>query len=144
MRSPDILIFMRTASDIDMCLYGTRLDRSTGQEVDEARQLRDRKLQRTLLPFFKPENDSGVRQALLAVGRGYLIGLGCDCLVPANPLKAVLQARMVRSRRELTEGHYVHAVDAGGEPTPAWAGAAPAAGYQPDRKSTRKNKHRPR
>ena len=66
MRSPDILIFMLMASDIATCMYYTGLDPFTGQEVYVARHLRDRKLQRALLQFFKPENYFEVRKALLA------------------------------------------------------------------------------
>ena len=50
-----------------------------------ARHLRDRKLQRALLQFFKPENYFEVRQALLQAGRQDLIGNGCDCLIAAQP-----------------------------------------------------------
>ena len=69
--------------------------------------LRDRKLQRALLQFFKPENYFEVREALLQAGRTDLIGDGCDCLIPAQPPKEALQARreqandyVHRSRRE--------------------------------------------
>jgi len=62
MRSPDILIFMRMASDIATALYYTGIDPFTGQEVNVARHLRDRKLQRAVLQFFKPENYFMVRE----------------------------------------------------------------------------------
>jgi hypothetical protein len=39
-------------------MYDTGLDPFTGQEVYVARHLRDRKLQRALLQFFKPETIS--------------------------------------------------------------------------------------
>jgi hypothetical protein len=47
--------------------------------------MRDRKMQRALMQFFKPENYFAVREALLQAGRGDLIGGGCDCLIPAPP-----------------------------------------------------------
>ena len=72
---------MRMASDIATCMYYTGLDPFTGQEVYVARHLRDRKLQRALLQFFKPENYFEVRKALLAAGRHDLIGSGCDALI---------------------------------------------------------------
>ena len=50
-----------------------------------AKHLRDRKLQRALLQFFKPENYFEVRRALEQAGRQDLIGSGCDCLIPAQP-----------------------------------------------------------
>jgi hypothetical protein len=76
MRSPDILIFIRMAGDIAACLYYTGIDPFTKQEVFVARHRRDRKLQRELMQFFKPENYFMVREALIQAGRGDLIG-GC-------------------------------------------------------------------
>ena len=40
------------------------LDPFTGEEVYVAKHLRDRKMQRALLQFFKPENYFKVREAL--------------------------------------------------------------------------------
>ena len=59
-----------------------------------AKKLNDRKLQRALLQFFKPENYFEVREALLKAGRADLIGSGCDemkygtvyCFFPARRL----------------------------------------------------------
>lgn len=45
------------------------IDPFTGEEVYVVRQLRDRKMQRALLLFFKAENDFEVREALLKAGR---------------------------------------------------------------------------
>jgi hypothetical protein len=106
-------------------MYHTGLDQFTGEEVYVAKHLRDRKLQRALLQFFKPENYFEVRQALSAAGRSDLIGAGCDALIPAQPPKAAIQARMAKARRELTEGRYVHTV-AAGTPDHARPGGIPA------------------
>jgi hypothetical protein len=53
MRSPDILIFMRTASEIASCMYNTGLDPLTGEEVCVSKHLRDRKVERALLQSTK-------------------------------------------------------------------------------------------
>ena len=66
MRAPDILLFMQMAGDIATCVYHTGLDPFTGEEVSIAKHLRDRKLQRALLQFFKPENYFEVRRAVPA------------------------------------------------------------------------------
>ena len=66
-------------------MYYTGIDPFTKQEVYVARNLRDRKMQRALMQFFKPENWFTVREALIEAGRPDLIGNGCDCLIPANP-----------------------------------------------------------
>ena len=67
--------------NIATCMYYTGLDPFIGQEVYVARDLRDRKLQRALLQFFKPENYFEVRKALQTAGRHDLIGSGCDALI---------------------------------------------------------------
>src|SRR5207244_3927287 len=55
--------------------------RSSG---DHRRNRRDRKMQRALLQFFKPENYFEVRKALEQAGRTDLIGSGCDALIPVQ------------------------------------------------------------
>lgn len=42
--------------DIATCMYYTGIDPFGGEQVFVAQHLRDRKLQRALLQFFKPEN----------------------------------------------------------------------------------------
>jgi uncharacterized radical SAM protein YgiQ len=135
--------FIPAPFDIATCMYHTGLDPFTGKEVYVAKHLRDRKLQRALLQFFKPENYFEVRQALQQAGRHDLIGSGCDCLIAAQPPKAALQARMRRTNRDIAQGQYVHAIDpnkdqseAGGESDPQKKRPRPGAGYRPHRKSS--------
>jgi len=73
-------------------MYYTGIDPFTKEQVYIARQLRDRKLQRALMQFFKPENYFEVRKTLIEAGRQDLIG-GCEGLIPAQPPKEALQAR---------------------------------------------------
>ena len=54
--------------DIAMCMYYTGLDRFTKKPVMTAKNLRDRKLRRVLMQFFKPENYFEVREALIQAG----------------------------------------------------------------------------
>ncbi len=56
--------------DIATCMYHTGLDPFTGKPVESAKNLRDRKMQRALMQFFKPENYFEVREALIQAGRG--------------------------------------------------------------------------
>ena len=144
-RPDQVQDFIPAPFDIATCMYHTGLDPFTGQEVYVAKHLRDRKLQRALLQFFKPENYFEVRQALLAAGRADLIGAGCNCLIPAQPPKAAIQARMAKARSELSDGRYVHNIDKP-QAEPARISRTepiPASGYRPHRKSA-KNKRRPR
>ena len=64
-RPDQVQDFIPAPFDIATCMYHTGLDPFTGEEVYVAKHLRDRKLQRALLQFFKPENYFKVREALL-------------------------------------------------------------------------------
>ena len=66
----------RRTFDIATCMYPTGLDPFTKTTVEIARNMHDRKLQRALMQFFKPENWFTVREALIQAGRQDLIGNG--------------------------------------------------------------------
>jgi hypothetical protein len=95
-----------------MCHTG--IDPFTGQEVYIARGLRDERMQRALMQFFKPENWFTVREALIQAGRQDLIGGGCDCLIPAQPPREAVEARRRRAnqaaRGEEVDGDHYHTV----------------------------------
>ena len=105
-RPDQVQDFIPAPFDIATCMYYTGIDPFTKQEVYIARNLRDRKMQRALLQFFKPENYFEVRKALVESGRTDLIGAGCDCLIPAQPPKEALASRMDKAN------DYVHAMPA--------------------------------
>ncbi len=50
-------------------MYYTGMDPFTKQAVHVARDLKNRKMQRALMQFFKPENYFEVRKALIEAGR---------------------------------------------------------------------------
>ena len=60
--------------DTATCVYYAGVDPITRKPVTVARGLNDRKLQRALMQFFKPENSFEVREALAQSGRADLIG----------------------------------------------------------------------
>jgi uncharacterized radical SAM protein YgiQ len=93
-RPDQVQDFIPAPFDVATCMYYTGINPFTKEEVYIARNLRDRKMQRALLQFFKPENYFEVRKALLEAGRRDLIGTGCDCLIPAQPPKEALKARI--------------------------------------------------
>src|SRR5579872_1875637 len=107
-------------------MYYTGIDPFTKEEVFVARQLRDRKLQRALLQFFKPENYFEVRKALEEAGRTDLIGGGCDALIPAQPPREALNARREHANQAV-RGDHVHTV-----PKPD---GVRRKGYRPGRKT---------
>ena len=131
--------------DIATCLWHTNIDPFTGKEVYVAKGLKDRKMQRALMQFFKPENWFTVREALIQAGRQDLIGSGCDCLIPANPPREALEARRRRAnaaaRGDTEDDHYhTPANPSKGEP-PGERGLNK--GYRPGRKGAkRRNKKR--
>jgi hypothetical protein len=117
-------------------MYYTGLDPFTKNPVASAHHLKDRKMQRALMQFFKPENYFEVREALLQTGRGDLIG-GCEGLIPAQPPKEAIEARRKQANAALRNDHY-HSVanPARGEP-PGERKLPPQVckGYRPGRKS---------
>jgi uncharacterized radical SAM protein YgiQ len=116
--------FIPSPFDIAACMYHTGRDPFTRQPVAVAKHLRDRKLQRALMQFFKPENYFEVRRALEQVGRQDLIGGGCDCLIPAQPPKEALDSRRRRANeavREQQQGDHIR--------------GTPGNGYRPKRKT---------
>jgi uncharacterized radical SAM protein YgiQ len=122
-RPDQVQDFIPAPFDVATCMYYTGIDPFSKQEVFIARNLRDRKLQRALMQFFKPENYFEVRKALETAGRTDLIGNGCDALIPAQPPKETLQARR-NAANEATRGDYVHSI--------------PKRGYRPGRKTARR------
>ena len=117
-------------------MWYTGVDPMTGKPVQVARHLRDRKLQRALMQFFKPENWFEVREALVEAGRTDLIGTGCDALIPPNLPKEAIEARRNRAHVAGRNDHY-HSVanpaageEPGERPTPP---RVPNHGYRPGR-----------
>ena len=137
-RPDQVQDFIPAPFDIATCMYYTGIDPFTKKPVHTAKNLRDRKLQRALMQFFKPENYFEVREALTQANRTDLIG-GCDGLIPANPPKEAIEAR--RKKVNPVGDHY-HTVanPARGEP-PGERGAEPVkTGYRPGRKTAGRRK----
>jgi radical SAM superfamily enzyme YgiQ (UPF0313 family) len=95
--------FIPSPFDLAACMYHTGIDPLTNKPVYIAKHLRDRKLQRALLQFFKPENYFEVRRALEQAGRQDLIGGGCDCLIADRPPKAALDKRRKAANKQISE-----------------------------------------
>lgn len=130
--------FMQSANPFDVatCMYYTGMDPFTKKEVYVTKGLRDRKMQRALMQFFKPENWFTVREALIQAGRQDLIGSGCDCLIPAQPAKEAIEARR---RRANDADHYQAVANPAKGEKPGERGLSNK-GYRPGRKSATKRK----
>ncbi len=79
--------FIPVPMDIATCMYYTGIDPISGREVFVPKGARMRRWQRALLQYFKPENQTAVREALRQAGREDLIGPGPECLVPSRPAR---------------------------------------------------------
>ena len=101
--------FIPAPLDIATSMYYTGLDPFNLKPVYIAKALRDRKSQRALMQFFKPENYFEVREALRSVNRSDLIGEGCDCLIPSRPPKEALEKRRADANQRF-RGEYVHTI----------------------------------
>jgi hypothetical protein len=112
----------------------TGIDPFSKQQVHVAKGMKDRKMQRALMQFFKPENYFEVRDALLEAGRGDLIGVGCECLIPAHPPKQAIEARRERSNEAVRGDHYHTIANPARGEKPGERGL-PKKGYRPGRKT---------
>jgi uncharacterized radical SAM protein YgiQ len=106
-RPDQVQDFIPAPFDVATAMYYTGIDPFSKKPVFVAQHLRDRKLQRALMQFFKPENYFEVRKALEKAGRKDLIGDGCDALIPAQPPKEAIQARR-KDANQRFRGNYVH------------------------------------
>jgi uncharacterized radical SAM protein YgiQ len=130
-RPDQVQDFIPAPFDVATCMFYTGIDPFTKQKVYVAQHLRDRKLQRALMQYFKPENYFEVRKALEQAGRQDLIGTGCDALIPARPPKEALKARRERANRAF-HGEYVHTIPKTKKNT----------GYRPGRKTAQRRPRR--
>ncbi len=73
--------FYPTPGTLSTAMYRTGLDPRTMRPIEVARGEREKRLQRALLQFDRPENRELVREALEAAGRTDLIGNGPECLI---------------------------------------------------------------
>jgi len=97
--------------DVATCMYHTGLDPMTGKPVYVPRGARERRLQKALLQFFKPENYDDVQAALVEAGRTDLIGDGPDCLIPSRRPKTPKEARKKpagRTSKKTVAGYRPH------------------------------------
>jgi hypothetical protein len=141
-RPDQVQDFIPAPMDVATAMYYTGIDPFTKKPVYTARKLRDRKMQRALMQFFKPENYFEVRQALVEAGRSDLIGDGCDALIPSRPPKEALLRRRQEANSPL-RGEYVHTIPAVGKKKKTnkkQSRHEPRQGYRPARKAAKNGK----
>lgn len=79
--------FYPTPSTLSTCMYYTGLDPRTMEEVYVPKFPHEKRMQRALMQYKKPENYEIVKEALLKAGRADLIGFAPECLIPPRPRK---------------------------------------------------------
>lgn len=80
LRPEQVQDFYPTPGTASTCMFHTGLDPFTMEPVYVARDPQEKRMQRALLQYFKPENRDTVRAALEKAGRRDLIGTGPRCL----------------------------------------------------------------
>ena len=128
-RPDQVQDFIPAPFDVATAMYYTGIDPFTKKPVYVAQHLRDRKLQRALMQFFKPENYFEVRKALEQAGRQDLIGSGCDSLIPLIPPREALEKRRADANTKF-RGEYVHTI--------SQKGSSPTQGMAPKKQSRNK------
>jgi len=92
LRTEQVQEFIPAPMDMATAMYYTGLDPATSEPLHIPRGRRERRLQRAVLQWFKPEHYDDVRAALTEAGREDLIGDGPDCLIPARRPRAAGRA----------------------------------------------------
>ncbi len=108
-RPDQVQDFIPAPFDVATAMFYTGIDPFTKKPVHVAKALRDRKLQRALMQFFKPANYFEVREALRQAGRTDLIGNDCESLIPPTPPRKALEARRKDANARF-HGDYVHTI----------------------------------
>ncbi|MGW8256677.1 MAG: YgiQ family radical SAM protein [Thermoguttaceae bacterium] len=111
LRPEKIQEFIPVPMDIATCMYYTGLDPISGKAAYVPKGARQRRMQRALLQYFKPENYLNVREALIQAGRSDLIGDRPDCLIPSHgpkKLKIAAQKKTKSNFRQARAGYRPH------------------------------------
>ncbi len=81
LRPQQVQDFYPTPSTVSTCMYYTNIDPLTMEKVYVPRSFEEKRLQRALMQYFKPQNRKAVIDALKKANREDLIGFGPKCLV---------------------------------------------------------------
>jgi uncharacterized radical SAM protein YgiQ len=114
--------FLPGPFDVATCMYHTGIDPMTGRSVYVPRGMRERRMQKALLQYAKPENYRLVREALLQAGRSDLVGDGPECLIPTHPPAGARGEKEPRAQR----------------PAAAKSPRPSGTGYRPHRKTAKR------
>ncbi|MDP3274214.1 MAG: YgiQ family radical SAM protein [Deltaproteobacteria bacterium] len=97
--------FIPTPMSMATCMYYTGRDPFTREPVYTAREMADKRLQKSLLFYWDPEHHDEVREALTRAGRADLIGTRPDSLVPPATGKGSLSIHVKRAAERRTQAN---------------------------------------
>jgi uncharacterized radical SAM protein YgiQ len=83
--------FYPTPSTLSTCMYYSGLDPRTMEPVYVPKSPKEKKMQRALMQYQRPENYEIVAEALRMAGRTDLIGFGPECLIPPRKIERKAQ-----------------------------------------------------
>ena len=87
-RPEQVQDFYPTPGTISTAMFWTGLNPYTMEPVFVPRTPEEKRMQRALLQYFKPDNHDIVEKALIMAKRRDLIGTGKDCLIAPSPQRA--------------------------------------------------------
>ena len=104
MRPEQVQDFYPTPGTISTCMFYTGFNPLTGEPVYVPRTESEKRKQRALLQYYKPENRPIIVETLTEIGRTDLIGYGADCLVfPVSRLRQPASSPTVTSDPHLSK-----------------------------------------
>ena len=98
-RPQQVQDFIPGPFELATAMYHTGHDPMTDQQMHVAKGMRERRIQHSLLQYYKPENYHDVKMALRDFGRPDLIGNGPECLIPPYPPKELALKHRSRVKR---------------------------------------------
>lgn len=96
--------FYPTPGTVSTCMYYTGINPLDGKAVEVVRKDREKRLQRALLQYNRPENYKLVKEALQRENRADLVGSGPKCLIPDYQRGGVSKSGGKNASRQIS-GH---------------------------------------
>lgn len=97
-RPEQVQDFIPTPGSMSTCMYYTGIHPLTGEKIYVPRSERERRMQRALMQYYRPENSAAVIDALTILRRKDLVGFNKNCLV--RPNRQILTAKNDSKRKK--------------------------------------------
>ncbi len=104
MRPEQVQDFYPTPGTVSTCMFYTGLDPMTMEPVYVPKTSEEKRTQRAMLQYYKPENKRLIINSLIKCKKEYLIGTGKDCLV-APDAKYIQDGKMKKQKERQKQEH---------------------------------------